>query len=123
MGLNMKLSNLTLDSSRETETPAKPSVRDNTKPAFTPLRAPIPHEKRVRVAIAPERRTMILDRVHPRDFREIGLIYCCEQCSYYNMNTRRCAMGFKVEKHQRESQLKLYNLTGKMAICRSQEID
>jgi hypothetical protein len=71
----------------------------------------------------PFRRTIILDGFSARDFREMNLIYCCEQCSYFNLETKKCAMGFKVEKHMRENQLKLYNLTGKMAICRSQEID
>jgi hypothetical protein len=64
-----------------------------------------------------------LDGIHPRDFRELNLIYCCEQCSYFSRNAGRCAMGFKVEKHTRDNQLRLYDLTGKMAICRSQEID
>lgn len=68
-------------------------------------------------------KSIILDGFHPRDMRELNLIYCCEQCSYFNRETKNCAMGFKVEKHMRESQLALYNLTGKMAICRTQEID
>lgn len=71
----------------------------------------------------PYPRQIILDGIHPRDMRELNLIYSCEQCSYFSSQSKRCAMGFKVEKHMRENQLKLYNLTGKMAICRSQEID
>ena len=68
-------------------------------------------------------RSIILDAVNPKDFRELTLIYCCEQCSYFDSRKQSCAMGFKVEKHRREEQLRLYNLCGKFAICRSQEID
>ncbi len=71
----------------------------------------------------PEHRSIILDGIHPREFRELNIIYCCEQCSYFNTETHKCAIGFHVEKHRRENQLKLYNLTGKMALCRSQEVD
>ena len=71
----------------------------------------------------PIERSIIMDGIHPRDFRELNIIYCCEQCSYFNTETEKCAIGFRVEKHRRESQLKLYNLTGKMALCRSQEVD
>lgn len=70
-----------------------------------------------------EGKTIILDGVKARDFRELNLIYCCEQCSYFDSQLKACAMGFHSEKHQRANQLKLYNLTGKIAICRSQEID
>jgi hypothetical protein len=70
-----------------------------------------------------EGRSIILDAVHPRDFRELNLIYCCEQCSYFDSKLGTCAMGFHVEKHRRENQLRLYDLTGKLALCRSQEID
>ena len=68
-------------------------------------------------------RSIILDTVNPRDLRELNLIYCCEQCSYFDPERTRCAMGFKVEKHLRANQDRLYNLTGKFAFCRSQEID
>ncbi len=68
-------------------------------------------------------RTIILDAVHPRDLRELNVIFCCEQCSYFDSKKKTCAMGFHVAKHMRENQIALYNLTGKFAICRSQEID
>ena len=97
--------------------------RDNTKPAFTPARPSIPHEKRVRISDPPQRRSIILDGVNPRDWRELNLIYCCEQCTYFNPQEKRCAMGFKSERHLRENQIELFNRTGKMAFCRSLEID
>lgn len=70
-----------------------------------------------------EGRSIILDAVNPRDFRELNIIYCCEQCSYFDSRLASCAMGFHVAKHMRENQLRLYDLTGKLALCRSQEID
>lgn len=72
---------------------------------------------------SPPRRSMILDAVHPRDFRELNFIYCCEQCTHYAPDTNKCTMGFNPERHRREVQLKTYELTGKMAFCRMQEID
>jgi hypothetical protein len=69
------------------------------------------------------RRSIILDGINPRDFRELNVIYACEQCSFFDGKKKSCAMGFPVEYHLRENQLKRYNLTGKMAICRAQEID
>ncbi len=70
-----------------------------------------------------ESRSIILDAINPTEYRTLNLIYCCEQCSYFDSRLKACAMGFHVEKHMRENQLKLYDLTGKMALCRSQEID
>jgi hypothetical protein len=71
----------------------------------------------------PYRRSIILDKIHPREFNNLNVIYCCEQCSYFNTVKKVCAMGFKVEKHMRESQLAEYQRSGRMALCRSQEID
>ena len=68
-------------------------------------------------------KSIIMDPVHPKDFRELNLIFCCEQCSFYHPVKKQCAMGFHTHKHTRENQLKLYNLSGKMAFCRSMEID
>jgi hypothetical protein len=100
------------------------SKRDNTKPSFTPATATDPQKSlRAKMSDPSIPKSIILDGFHPRDFRELNLIYCCEQCSYFNTETVKCAMGFKVEKHMRENQLALYNLTGKMALCRTQEVD
>ena len=71
----------------------------------------------------PYPKSIILDRVKASDFRELNLIYCCEQCSYFDSKKKSCAMGFRVEQHLRENQLKTFELTGKMAFCRSTEID
>jgi hypothetical protein len=94
----MKMSNFTDPKQRETKGPLKP-------------------------ASPPYPRSIILDGVKASDLRTMNVMYCCEQCSYFDSRKKSCAMGFKVEKHLRESQLKTYNLTGKMAFCRSQEVD
>jgi hypothetical protein len=99
------------------------SKRDNTKPAFTPKRPEIPHTQRPQTKETTYYKSIIIDPIHPKDFREVNIAYCCEQCSYYSPSSQRCAMGFKVEKHQKAQQLKLYHLTGKMALCRSLEVD
>jgi hypothetical protein len=89
-------------------------------PQYTPkieaVKTPPPTEPRAG-------RSIILDAVHPRDFREMNIMYCCEQCSYFDSKKKTCAMGFHVAKHMRQNQLDLYYRTGKFAICRSQEID
>lgn len=71
----------------------------------------------------PFRRSIIMDKVNPQDFRELNLVYACEQCIYYSAKKHQCAMGFKIDLHLKENQLKLYELTGRMAICRAQEVD
>jgi hypothetical protein len=68
------------------------------------------------------RRSIKLDTVNPRDFQKISLIYACEQCCHYSHSTNICTMGY-IPQHRMETQLKLYNLTGKMAFCRFLEID
>jgi len=70
----------------------------------------------------PYPKSIILDPVKARDLRELNVIYCCEQCVYFDPARARCAMGFKVEKHMKANQDRLYELTGKFAFCRSQEI-
>lgn len=99
------------------------SKRDNSKPAFTPSKPAIPHHLRPKIRVPTEHKSIILDGINPRDFRELNIIYCCEQCSYFNTESKKCAMGFRVEKHTKQNQLDLYYRTGKMALCRSLEID
>jgi hypothetical protein len=81
-----------------------------------------PIEKKRRIPDPPFHRSIILDGVKAADMRTMNLMYCCEQCSYYSAKAG-CAMGFKYQLHLRENQLRLWELTGKMAICRSQEVD
>jgi hypothetical protein len=71
----------------------------------------------------PLKRSLILDKIHPRDWRELTIIYCCEQCSHFDDVNKSCTLGYEAEKHMREGQDKTYDLTGKVAFCRFCEID
>lgn len=73
--------------------------------------------------IPSSRRSLILDPVHPTDFRQLNFTYCCEQCSHFNQETAACTIGYESRHHLRDHQLKTYELTGRMAFCRFQEID
>lgn len=72
---------------------------------------------------APARRSLIYDTIHPRDLRELDIIFCCEQCSYFAPETKTCTIGYEADKHTRDVQMKHYALTGKVAFCRFTEID
>lgn len=71
----------------------------------------------------PLKKSFILDPVHPTDLLSRNMIYCCEQCSYYNNESQSCAFGYNTKMHNKKNQDKLYALSGKMAICRFCEID
>ena len=69
------------------------------------------------------RKQIIKDPVNPSDFRKFNMVYCCEQCVYFEADRKECNIGFKTEHHRKATQLKSYNLSGKMAFCRFLEID
>jgi hypothetical protein len=78
-----------------------------------------------RLGLPPKRKpkkSIRLDRLNPKDFRKFDLAFFCEDCSHFDAANRRCSMGFPAQ-HQRDDQLKLYELTGAMALCRALEID
>lgn len=63
------------------------------------------------------------DPVHPRDFRELNIAFCCEQCSHFNPEGSLCTLGYATKNHKREPNLKNYELTGRISFCRYMEID
>ena len=69
------------------------------------------------------RRSLILDPIHPRDWRELDIIHCCEQCSHFDHGGRTCTLGYVSAPHQREAQRRTYELCGRIAFCRFTEID
>ncbi|MCB0340752.1 MAG: hypothetical protein KDD59_00815 [Bdellovibrionales bacterium] len=69
------------------------------------------------------RRDIIRDRVHPKDLRQLNIQYACEQCSFFDFDGQSCTMGFVAKLHLEGEQKKLYERTGRMAICRFMEID
>ncbi len=72
---------------------------------------------------APLNRGIIFDKVNPRDFNSVNLMYSCEQCSFFNGENKSCNMGHNTKYHLKENQLKSYELSGRMCICRNHEID
>ena len=71
----------------------------------------------------PIRRTLILDPIHPRDYREFTIIHCCEQCSHFAHDRKACTIGYEAENHLAARQRELYERTGRVAFCRFCEID
>lgn len=69
------------------------------------------------------KRSLILDPIHPRDWRELNLIYYCEQCSHFDHGGKTCTIGYEAHKHMKEAQDKNYALLGRVAYCRFCEID
>ena len=71
----------------------------------------------------PARRSLILDPIHPRDYRELRIIYACEDCSHYAPGDQSCTLGYEAHNHRRERQDELYRMYGRVAFCRFTEID
>lgn len=69
------------------------------------------------------RPSIICDPVDARDFRTLNIQYACEQCSHFSPPNQSCTLGFLSKPHLQDEQLKMYFLTGRMAICRFHEID
>ena len=69
------------------------------------------------------RRSIKLDRVQAADFLNYNMIYCCEQCSYFDPESTSCLLGFRPTHHSQEQQLKTFETLGHMAFCRFLEID
>jgi hypothetical protein len=90
--------------------------------AMKPLRTPAYQQKR-------PRKTIRLDRIHPSDFQKYvwpqdGTVsgFFCEACAHFSPSTGKCSFGYPTQ-HRRELQLKLYEQTGHMALCRAIEVD
>jgi hypothetical protein len=71
----------------------------------------------------PARRSLILDPIHPKDWRELDIIHACEQCSHFAPADKSCTLGYVAANHLLETQLKNYEMYGKVAFCRFSEID
>lgn len=69
------------------------------------------------------KRGVIRDKMDPREFNSLNFIYCCEQCSHFDEPNQFCTIGYDASKHLRKVALHSYNLSGRMAMCRFNEID
>lgn len=63
------------------------------------------------------------DGVHPAAYNQYTLPWACEDCSHFDAIGDRCSLGYLSTPHRREQQKKDYLMSGKMALCRFQEID
>ena len=67
--------------------------------------------------------SIFLDPIHPHDLLNLNVVFCCEDCSHFDPENLKCTIGYNAKNHMKERQLKTYELTGRMAICRFLEID
>jgi len=69
------------------------------------------------------RRSPIMDPINPRDYRRMTIIHTCEQCSHFAPAEKECTLGYVAENHLAATQKRNYELYGKVAFCRFEEID
>ncbi len=63
------------------------------------------------------------DPIQAKDYLRYNLPSACEECSHFKASDETCTLGLPSENHLFRSQKKSYYLSGKIAICRFQEID
>jgi hypothetical protein len=63
------------------------------------------------------------DAIHPKDYLRFDLRMSCEDCTHFNHGNETCTLGYVTQWHRAEFQKKSYELTGRVALCRFQEID
>lgn len=69
------------------------------------------------------RASIIKDGIHPADYNRFNLPFSCEDCSHFKTADESCTLGMPTEPHLKKNQINSYNLSGKIALCRIQEID
>jgi hypothetical protein len=63
------------------------------------------------------------DAINPADYRRYKQPLSCEDCTHFKPSNETCTLGMPTEQHLRRNQELSYNLSGKVALCRLQEID
>lgn len=63
------------------------------------------------------------DGIHPADYLKFDLRLSCEDCTHFNHEAESCTLGYVTQWHRKAFQEHSYELTGKVALCRFQEID
>jgi hypothetical protein len=63
------------------------------------------------------------DAIDPVAYNKYKLTYACEDCSHFKLENESCTLGMPTESHLKRNQILSYNLSGKVALCRLQEID
>lgn len=67
--------------------------------------------------------TMKKEVIQARDYLHYTLPFSCDECSHFKADNETCTLGLPTEHHLKRNQEKSYFLSGKMALCRFQEID
>lgn len=73
--------------------------------------------------IKSSRRGVIRDPINPGMFNSMNIMFCCEQCTHFDATNEYCTIGYDATKHLRRVQMHQYELSGRMAVCRFQEVD
>jgi hypothetical protein len=63
------------------------------------------------------------DAINPTDYMKYTLPWACEDCSHYSAGKDLCTLGFETKWHKKAEQQRSYELSGRVALCRFQEID
>lgn len=63
------------------------------------------------------------DAINPSDYLRYKQPMACEDCSHFKASNETCTLGMPTEAHLRRNQELSYRLSGKVALCRLQEID
>jgi len=63
------------------------------------------------------------DGINPASYNSYKLPYSCEDCTHFKASNETCTFGMPTEQHLKRNQIISYNLSGKIALCRLQEID
>jgi hypothetical protein len=64
-----------------------------------------------------------MDLIDPSDFIKYNFTHSCEHCSHFNNVDENCTLNYYSKHHRLENNLKSYDLSGRMALCRFLEID
>lgn len=63
------------------------------------------------------------DGINPVLYNKLALPWSCDDCSHFDSLVERCSLGYNAANHRRAQLQKDYELSGKVALCRFQEID
>lgn len=63
------------------------------------------------------------DAINPTAYNRYKQPLACEDCSHFKSENETCTLGMPTPPHLRRNQELSYNISGKIAICRLQEID
>ena len=63
------------------------------------------------------------DGIRPDLYRRLTLPWACDDCSHFDSENEQCTLGYNSRHHRRSQQEHDYLLSGKMALCRFQEVD